>query len=162
KLQVFEKSGDLKQLEALLRQLAELYPKEPAYRRDLIKLYADQKRFNDAEKELRALAAADPSDIEVGLNVVRFLQQVKEPAAAREEILARIKAGAEVSKYQIALAEFDIGQGRPDDSIQLLEKLISNARSREDAVAAQVKLAQIQFSRKNLDAAKALVADILR
>ena len=100
-----------------------------------------------------------PSDVEAGLNVVRFLQQVKGPAAAREELLARIKAGADVFKYQIALAEFDFAQGRPDDSIQLLEKLISDARAREDAVAAQVKLAQIQFSRKNLDAAKALVAE---
>ena len=73
----------------------------------------DQKRPDDAEKELRALAAANPSDVEASLNVVRFLQQLKGPAAAREELLARIKAGADVAKYQIALAEFDFAQGAP-------------------------------------------------
>src|SRR5262249_37752444 len=74
----------------------------------------------------------------------------------------RIKAGADVAKYQIALAEFDFAQGRPDDSIQLLAKLIGDARARDDAVAAQLALAQIQFSRKNLDAAKERVVSILR
>jgi tetratricopeptide (TPR) repeat protein len=162
KLRLFEQSGDLKQAETLLRKLAELYPKEDAFHRGLIKLYVDQKRFDDAEKELRALAAENPSDIEAGFNLVRFLQQVKGPVAARAELLARIKAGADAFKYQIALAEFDFAQDHLDDSIQLLEKLISGARSSEDKVAAQVKLAQIQFSRRNLDAANALITDILR
>src|SRR5262249_33441324 len=89
-------------------------------------------------------------------------QQVKGPAAAREELLARIKADAGVFKYQIALAELDFVQGRPDDSIQLLEKLIGNARSRDDGIAAQIAVAQIQVSRKNLDAAKELIVGILR
>ena len=162
KLRIFDQSGDTKQAETLLRELVKLYPKELAFRRSLIKLYVDQKRFDDAEKELRAVAAENPSDFEAGLNVVRFLQQVKGPAAAREELLARIKAGTDVFKYEIALAEFDFAQGHADDSIKLLEKLISDARSNENKVAAQIKLAQVQFSRKNIDAANTLVTDILR
>jgi cellulose synthase operon protein C len=162
KLQVFERLGDLKQAEALLRKLTEIYPQESAFRRYLIKFYIDQKRLDDAEKELRALAAANPSDVEAGLNVVRFLQQFKGPAAARQELLARINAGGEVFQYQIALAEFDVAQGNVADSIQLLENLISGARSREDALAAQVKLAQLQFTRRKLDVAEALVSDIMR
>jgi len=162
KLRLFEQSRDLKRAEALLRHLMELYPNERAFRGMLIKLFVDQKRYDDAEKEIRNLAAANPSDFALGLNVVRFLQQVKGPTAAREELLARIKAGVDVFKYQIALAEFDFGQGQLDDSIQLLEKLIASARSREDAVGAQVTLAQIQFSRRNFGAVEALVTDILR
>src|SRR5262249_38373246 len=162
KLSLFEKSKDSRQVEALLRKLSELYPQERAFRIQLVRLYLDQKRPDDAEKELRVLAAADPSDVETGLNVVRFLQQVKGSAAAREELLARIKAGADIFKYQLALAEFDFAQGHPDDSIQLLEKLINDTRVRDDAIAAQVALAKIQFSRKNFDAAKTLVASILR
>jgi tetratricopeptide (TPR) repeat protein len=162
KLQLYEKSGDLKQQEALLRKLIDLYPFESALQGSLINLYVKQKRYDDAERELRALAYAHPSNFEIGMNLVRFLQQVKGPAAAREELLARIKAGANVFKYQIALAEFDFSQGRADDSVQLLEKLISGARSSDDAVVAQAKLAQIQFSRRNFDAAQALVTEILR
>jgi len=83
KLSLFEKAKEVKQTESLLRKLVALYPKEPMFQRRLIQLWVDQKRYDDAEKELRALADANPSDFEAGLNVVRFLQQFKGPAAAR-------------------------------------------------------------------------------
>jgi predicted Zn-dependent protease len=97
-----------------------------------------------------------------GLNVVLLLQQFKGPDAAREELMARINAGGQqVGKYQLALAEFDFALGRVADSIHLLENLVSNARSPEDMLAAQVKLAQIQFREKKFDVAETLVSSIL-
>ena len=65
-----------------------------------------------AEKELRAYAAANPSDMTAGLNLVRFLLQIKGPAAARQELVARINAGEQEIKYQLALADFDFAQGQ--------------------------------------------------
>ena len=163
KLKIFEKMGDFKQQEALLRKFIDLYPSESGPRNSLINLYVKQQRYDDAEKELRALAAANPSNLAAGLNVVLFLQQFKGPAAAREELMARINAGDEQKiKYQLALAEFDLAQGRVADGIQLLESLVSSARSSEDLLAAQVKLAQIQFRQKKFDVAEALVSSILR
>lgn len=162
KFGLFEKAGQLVQAHDVLRRLTVLYPQERAFRTQLISFYLNQKRLGDAENELRALAAENPSDIELGLNVVRFLNQFKGADAARQELLSRINAGGEVFRYQIALAEFDFAQGNATDSIQLLESLIKNARSRDDALAAQNKLAQVQFSRKNFDAAEALVSEILR
>ena len=162
KLRLFDQTKDLKQSEALLRKLVALYPKEVAFRENLVRLLVSQKRFDDAEKELRALSEAEPSNIQAGLNVVRFLQQLKGPAAARAELLARIKAGGKVFPYQIALAEFDYAQGNITDSIHLLEGLANKADLPEDALAAQVKLAQIQFSQKKFDAAEALDSAILR
>jgi len=161
-LQLLEKLGDLKRLEELLRKLVDLYPFEPALQANLINLYVKQQRYDDAEKELRALAATKPADVGLGLNVVRFLRQFKGPAAARQELMARIDAGEQKFKYQLALAEFDFAQGNVTDSIQLLESLASSARSPEDMLAAQVKLAQIQFQQKKFDAAQALVSSILR
>jgi tetratricopeptide (TPR) repeat protein len=162
KLQIFEKSGDLKQQEALLRKLVELHPFESALQRSLISVYVKQKRYDDAEQELRTFSAAHPADLTAALNVVRFLQQFKGPAAAREELVARINAGGQqVVKYQLALADFDFAQGRVADSIQLLESLVSSARSPEDLLAAQVKLAQIQFQQKKFHAAETLVTAVL-
>ena len=153
--------GDLEQQEALLRKFIDLYPSQSVPRNSLINLYVKQKRYDDAEKELRALAAANPSNLAAGLNVVLFLQQFKGPAAAREELMARINAGGQGFQYQLALANFDLAQGRVADSIQLLESLVSSARSSEDLLAAQVKLAQIQFRQKKFDVAEALVSSIL-
>jgi predicted negative regulator of RcsB-dependent stress response len=86
---------------------------------------------------------------------------VKGASAARQELTDRIKAGAQAFKYQLALAEFDVAQGNVADSVKLLEGLAKNAPSPEDAVAAQVRLAQIQFNQKKFDSAEALVSKIL-
>jgi cellulose synthase operon protein C len=161
KLQIFNKMGDLKQLEALLRKLHETYPGDPAYTKALINLYIKQKRFDDAEKELRVIADADRSNVEAGLNVVRFLVQAKGAAAARQELVDRISAGTQAFKYQLALAEFDFAQGKATDSAQALENLAKNASSPEDKVAAQVKLAYVELSQKKFDSADALVSKIL-
>ena len=110
KLQIFEKSGDVKQQEALLRKLVDLYPSEPALQRSLINLYVKQKRYDDGEKELRAFAAAHSSDAAAGLNVVRFLHQFKGPAAARQELVARINAGGQV--FQVSARFGRLGFGR--------------------------------------------------
>jgi cellulose synthase operon protein C len=162
KIKIFEQMGKAQEIEALLRKLIEQYPQETAFRKALVKYYLDQKRLDDAEKELYALAAANPTDVEAGLDVVRFLRTVKGPAAARQELASRISAGVEAFRYQMALAEFDLAQGNIADSTQLLEKLASSSDSPEHAVEAQVKLAEIRLSEKNFDAAERLVAGILR
>jgi tetratricopeptide (TPR) repeat protein len=163
RLRLYEKLGDFKQVEILLRKLVELYPFDSALQQSLVALYVKQKRYDDAEKELRALAAAKPSDVTTHLELVRFVLQLKGPAAARQDLLTFIdKAGDQKFKYQLALADFDLSQGKVADSIQLLESLISSARSSEDIVAAQLKLAQIQFQQKKFDAAEELVSSVLR
>ena len=92
---------------------------------------------------------------------MRFLLATKGPAAARAELVARIDAGGDVFPYQMALADFDYGQGNDADSFKLLESLASNTASPEQAVAAKIKLAEINLGRKKTDAALALVEGIL-
>ena len=162
KIKIFEKTKNYVALESLLQQLIKDYPQEPGFRRALIKLYLYQKRPGDAEKELRALAAANPTDVKLEMEVIRLLDTTKGPAAARQELEARIKAGGQVSAYQIALAEFDFAQGNVTDSVKLLENLGSSADSRETALAAKVKLAELYFRKKKSDEAEALVSQILR
>ena len=121
-----------------------------------------QKRYDDGEKELRAFAAAHSSDASAGLNVVRYLHQFKGPAAARQELMARINAGGPVFQYQLALTDLDLAEGKVADGVQRLENLVSTAGSPEDILAAQVKLAQVQFQQKQFDRAEELVSSILR
>lgn len=161
KLGIYERLGELGQVEALLRKFVELYPKEAAFRQQLVKLYVDQKRLDEAEAELRSLAAANPNDVEAGLDVVRFLISTKGPAAGQQALEARINAGGQVFKYQIALAEFQFSQGKFADSFKLLENLATAGSPPEQALAAKVKLAEMQLSQKKLDAVDVLVTDIL-
>ena len=105
KLVIFDRMGDVAQYEALLRKLFETYPQEPGLRRQTVKFYVDHRRPEDAEREIRALAETRPTDAEAALDVARFLNMVKGPAAARQELLARIHAGGRVFQFQLALAE---------------------------------------------------------
>src|SRR5262245_40546189 len=54
KLRIYERMGDPKRVESLLKELVQAHPKEILYRRQLVKLYLDEERLRDAEGELRA------------------------------------------------------------------------------------------------------------
>jgi tetratricopeptide (TPR) repeat protein len=162
KLKVFEKIQDLPQLESLLRRLIDLYPKEFAFRKNLVKLYVFQRRMDDAEKEERTIVAANPADAEAGLSLVQFLFAIKGAAAARAELDSRIAAGGDVFPYQMASADLDFVQSKFSEGIQSLEKLIKAENTPDHLLAAQVKLAEVYLSRKQIDDANSLVSEILR
>ncbi len=164
KIKLFGQMGNFKSLEAALKKLVELNPQEPGYRKLLVNFYVEQHRTDDrAEKEMRALAAANPRDSEAALDIVRFLYTIKQaPAAARQELNARISAGGEVFPFQMALADMDFAEGKPTDGRQLLENLISAGSSPEHVRTAKVALGQMYLSKRNFDLAETLVTDILR
>jgi cellulose synthase operon protein C len=162
KLQILEKSKDLQQAEVLLRKLSQLYPTEPGFRKELVKLYVFQHRSDDALKEQRAIISALPNDQGAEMDLVRLLNTFTGAPSARQELLARIAAGGDVFPYQIALAEFDYTQGNIDSSVQQLKDLISKASSPENVLTAQIKLAEVYLAKKQIEPADALVADILR
>jgi tetratricopeptide (TPR) repeat protein len=163
KIKIFEQSGDSKSAEATLKKLVELNPQESGYRKLLINFYLEQHRTNDAEMEMRALAAANPTDSAAALDLVRFLYTIrKAPAAARQELNARISAGGEIFPYQMALADMDFAEGNLTDGKQLLESLISAGGSPDHVLTAKIALAQMYLSKRNFDAVEAAVADILR
>ena len=161
KIKIFQQLGDFPQIEAVLHKLIELYPQEPAFHRQLVKFYIDQHRLNDAETELRSIAAADPKNTQATLDLVRFLYTTKNPAAARVELVNRIGAGGDVFPYQMALAEFDFSQGNFDASFKLLQDLANNSKASDQVLAAKLKLAGLYLARKNVDAADGIVANIL-
>jgi cellulose synthase operon protein C len=163
KIKIFEQSGDLKNAEATLKKLVEFNPQESGYRKLLINFYLEQHRINDAEMEMRALAAANPKDSAAALDLVRFLYAIrKAPTSARQELNARISAGGEIFPYQMALADMDFAEGNLTDGKQLLEGLVSAGGSPEHVLTARIALAQLYLSKRNFAAAEAALADILR
>jgi len=160
KIKAYDQLKDYPQIEALLKKLSELYPQQVAFRKQLVKFYINQQRPQDAEKELRAIVAADPKTVEAESDLVRFLFATKGAAAARDELVTRIKAGGDIFPFELALAELDYDQGRVSDSIRLLESLGEKA-SPENAVKAKIKLAELNLRQKNTDAAEKIITDVL-
>jgi tetratricopeptide (TPR) repeat protein len=158
KVQIFAKKGDLPQAEAILKKLVET---QPQLRGQLVQLYIGERHFDDAEKELRSLSAAAPTDSKTGMDLVRFLVSFRGANSAKDELSARIKAGGDVFPYQMALVDLDYAQGNIADSTALLDTLVKTASSPEHVVAAKVRLAEIEVSRKDFAAAEPIIADIL-
>ena len=162
KVNIFNRLGNLQEVESLLRQLIALHPDEPAFRTQLVRFYVSNKRPDDAIKELRAVVVANPTDINAELQLVNLLGTINGAAAARAELVARINAGGSVFPYQIALAKLDFSQGNITDSTQLLEKLITGSSSPDDILTARTTLAEMHMSRNNIAAAEPIISEILR
>ncbi len=162
KIKIFEQIGDVASVEGIFRNLIAQNPEKPEYRKLLIKFYIDQKRPEDAEKEMRAFVAAHPADLQAGLDLIRFVYTVKKnPAGARQELLDRINAGGEVFQYRLALADMDFLESKFADGVLLLQNVIKDDHSSDHVMTAQTALAQVYLKRKDLDSAEPLVADIL-
>ena len=160
KLRIYDQLKDYGHLESLLKTLAKRYPKNTAFQTQLVRLYMLQHHPDDAEKELRNIVATEPQNAQAGLALIRFLYTVRSPEAAKNELLARIKAGGDVFPYQLALAEFDFDQDHADDSFKLLNSLIKSSSS-TDSTRAKLLMAELRFRKKDLDAALQIVDDVL-
>ena len=162
KIKLLGQTGDSKGAEAALNKLVELNPLEPGYRKLLVNFYVEHRRTDDAEKELRGLAADSSANSEAALDLVRFLYTIKkDPVAARQELNARIRAGGDVFPYQMALADMDLADGKLAEGRQLLEGLVSTDSSPEHVRTAKIALAQIYMSNRNFEHAEKLATDVL-
>jgi Tfp pilus assembly protein PilF len=161
-LSIFDKLGDVAQVEKMLRKFVEIYPRQPAFRAQLVRFLIANKRPDDAEKELRSAVADDPTDTTAEMSLVALLGQIKGAAAAREELVTRIAAGGKVFPYQLALAKLDVAQGRSEDSEKLLKKVIAESKTDDDVAAARITLAEIYMSKNNTSAAEPLINAVLK
>ncbi|MEI4563205.1 tetratricopeptide repeat protein, partial [Klebsiella pneumoniae] len=84
-----------------------------------------------------------PADTKLGMDVVRFLNAYKSPAAARAELEARVKAGGDNIDYKLALAELDFLGGRQGDAIGALQKLASETEQADRKLMVQGKLLEM-------------------
>src|SRR5215468_1872518 len=126
KVALYGQKGDLPKAEATLQTLVAV---KPEFRTQLVQLYTAERRFDDAERELRGIAAAKPTDSKVGLDVVRFLANFRGANAAKDELSARIKAGDDVFPYQMALVDLNFLQGNHADAVNVLNDVIKKADS---------------------------------
>jgi Tfp pilus assembly protein PilF len=163
KAQILAHKKDLPQAELLLKSLIGENPgTAKTLRNDLVQLYVLGKQFDDAERELRTAANADPSDSKAEMNLVRFLSSAKGPNAAREELVSRIAAGGDTFAYQMALADFDFSEGKVAEATQSLQKLVSATPNPDLQSQAKVKLAEVYAKQANYSAADPLIAEVLK
>lgn len=161
RIEVLRRKGDLAGAEKLARQLVADFPQEASYRLVLIQLLTTERKYDEAEQELRARSAASPADSKVGLDVVRFLNTFKSPEAARAELESRIKAGGDTFDYKFALAELDFVSNHQGEAISSLQKMVSELDNADRKLKTQVRLAEMLVAKGDKAMAEPLISEVL-
>jgi cellulose synthase operon protein C len=158
-----EKQGDVKKQEATLRKIIEIDPAQSGYRKALVAFLGNQKRFDDAERELRSIATANPEDVAANMDVVRFVASLpgKGPDAAIAELKGLIDSGKNATAYKSALAQLMFELKRPEDSFALLQQVIASEGITEPGINARLELAAKMIALKRFGEAEPLVTEVL-
>ena len=149
-------------IEKVFSQLINYYPDNAEFRYGFARWYLRAGRKDEAENVMRKFAADAPDNVKVGLQLVSFLAREKGVQSALKELEARIAEGGGVFAYQIAFAQMTFGQGEYAKAVTLLNELIKETDNEADVAKAQVLLATMMVSRRELDKAEELIASVLK
>lgn len=131
---------------AELQASAALFPGNVGVRAALVRWYLAQGNADGAEAVLRA-ALVDPatgaplSDPLPALTLVRFLNDVRGPAAARAELDRQIATAANPAPFRRAAAGLDFASGDTAGAIAAMRSLLATATDPEETRMLQVGLA---------------------
>lgn len=159
KLQILEALQNQPAVGAHLEVMADAFPKQVKFREALARWAVREGRLEFAEAQYRRIIDLSPDNSAHVLQLIGFLQEHQGDDVARDELVARIDSQADPFRLQLLLAQFDLRQGKVDESATYLRDLIGT--SGENANLARIALARLEIARGNGDVADQLVADAL-
>ena len=162
KVKIFEKMGDLQQLEAQLRKLVELRPDNVAFKAELVKFYVAHQRLDDAEKLMRSIADGRSGQYRPP-NSRSFAFSSQQKALLPPD-RSSMPASKPAAKYSLCKWHWQISTLLAATSLparNCWRSSLAPQNLRPTPIAARAKLAAMQLARKNIPAAEALIATIL-
>ncbi len=157
-LQSLDRSDDVRQAYV---EMIELFPEQTAYRRvyatDLIR----RQDYDGAREQLEAVAAMEPGNLEVKLDVIRVIKAGDSDAAAEAKLQEYIAANPDNVDLKFALADFYLTTDQEDKAKELLTGLASNKKDTDVALRAKNKLGGVLMSQGDSEGARKLVEEIL-
>jgi tetratricopeptide (TPR) repeat protein len=153
---VERRRGDVRAAEKSLEKALALDPKSTAARVDLADLYFSGGRTADGARQLRSALAANPSDIDANRAYAAYLTQTNDCAEA-EAYWQKVAAASADGSGSVALADYYVYSGRPDDALRVLQPLAT----REGNVEAKGRLAALLFDRGDREGSARVVDQLL-
>lgn len=163
-LNYYQKIANVTAQEATLRSIVAIEPNLPNYQKALVTFLMSQRRYGDAETELRAIVKSDPKNIQSNLDVVSFLASYpgKGPGEAAKELTRLITSGENVSTYKSALSQLYFELGRNEDSFALLKDVIEKEGITEMGMKARLDLSAKYIGMRKIAEAEPIVAEVLK
>jgi len=156
---------DQDQIPVILERLARLNPQNDQFHIGLVRWHVSKNQIDEAEKAVRAYAAAKPESVKAALAVVSFLQQRRSVEAARAELNRQIAArgdAPEAFEFEMALVRLELADGKTEDAIEKLNGMIAKYGDTANGDAARVGLAELEIRRGQPEAAMALAEAVLK
>ncbi|MGM0586263.1 MAG: tetratricopeptide repeat protein, partial [Pseudomonadota bacterium] len=161
RLGVLEDLEKTDEIGAQLERMVEHFPNTDQFRQALARWYVFKKRYDDAEAQYRAIAENNPGDHQKALDVARFVNSVHGPEAAREELLRLAQQPDALVEYDLAIAALDMRQGREDDAIARLDRVIEEQGMSLGGHKARLERAKIHVRKEEFAAADALLGTVI-
>jgi Tfp pilus assembly protein PilF len=149
--------GDAVAAEASFLKSIALDGSSPDARVALAQLYFDTERPSEAERQLRSALDAKPTDLEANRMLASYLVQTNHCDEAEQHWL-NVAAESPDASGTIALADYYVWSGRPDDALRVLEPLMAG---RDDSGVAAGRVAAIAYDRGERARAAQIVDDLL-
>ena len=161
KVQAFESLAKTESAEGVFRRLIALYPGTRQLRHILAQFYLSHDRKDAAEAEYRAVMVENPNDVAARLDVVRFVNAIKGPKAAMQEIEGLIAKDAANNELKFALAAMHQSQNDRKGAESVLRSIIDKESDSQDAIKARGMLAAMLLAGGDKKGATPLIEQVL-
>lgn len=162
KVQALESLANLDSAETVFRKLIAFYPDIRALRHILAQFYLSHGRKDAAEAEYRAVMTENPADVEARLDLVRFVNAVKGPKAATQELETLIAGDPDNSELKFALAGLHQSQKNSAAAEAIFRHIIGKAGKDGEVIRAKGLLAASLLTGGDRKAAQKLVDEVLK
>ncbi len=153
---------DYKRAEVLYNKFLKDNPDSRNSYNTLAAFYAQSGDKEKSEKVLKDSISNDPEDVERYLTLVKYVKSTRGDKAAIKELESFVKNNSGVGKLRIALGELYLISGDKQSAINTFKKCIDDFPEELTGVDAQIVLATIYLSDKNINGADKIINDAIQ
>lgn len=154
-------AGRNSDVETELKAMIADYPDEESYAVTLAQLYMADDKIDEAEAILRGIVDAKPDDPNRRIDFARFMLRQRGPEAAEAALAEFVAELPESMELKLAQGRFYESQDQREQAYEIYDGIAQGEPTGENGLAARNRMVAIKVRNNELDAAKAMIAEIL-
>ncbi|MFG6525825.1 tetratricopeptide repeat protein [Sulfitobacter sp. M23508] len=162
RLRALQELGQPAEIEALLKQMAQIFPNDQGIEQMLVQHYINQENLDAAEQMLRAEVRPQDEDHMPAQRLIAFLDKHRNAVSAIAELDRIIaKGGPNTSRFKTLRATLEFRSGDEEEAIAQMRDLLKDAERTEQTRENEVEFARILFRHDQPEEARALIETVL-
>ncbi len=124
----------------------------------LVSYYISKKKYNEAETQLLTATKENPDNSDLQIILGNFFFRMRKEKAAEEAYLKAVQLARDSVKPCMTAANFYDITGKKDKALEMYKKALAIA---PENLSVKTALARFQYKNKNIEAAEAVIAELL-